>query len=268
MKILILCGLPGSGKTHFANELMAGYNSYYSKYRIIDVDHYVEKHKKNADILAFIKSQIKSYASLTRDLILDGLFLNQDTYEKIVSLFPDKYQYEFHYWYPDIETCIYNDKNRRNETSEHTIKNIIFEKPDIQKLKLINKNIIIKEHSVKRKPDYKFFMEENNMDSNKKFVESDSWCMGGQRNDCYGGTYSYHPDPQPRTIEILRDLLKKIAPKITFLEYEDLVEECTEIVEKDDSDYYGGSVRYACYKINMELLHDKLQEMGYIKENN
>lgn len=136
-KIKILCGLPGSGKTYYAN---------YQKEKIINVDELLLNQKNIEKELQKINKKEKE------NLIVDGLFLNNYDYTKLINIF-NKEEIEFHFWIPNRDNCLHNDKNRRVVSSEITIKYAQIEEPILKELKKINPKIKLIKHIIKRKED-------------------------------------------------------------------------------------------------------------------
>jgi predicted kinase len=136
-EIFVLCGLPGSGKTYFSQQ---------QGIKRIDVDSWM-KDKRD------IEEELKHLHQLeVESFILDGLFLTNKDYQKILSIF-QKDKVNFHFWEPNREICLYNDKGRREKNAAITIKYAEVETPNLQKLERINPNISLITHTVIRKDD-------------------------------------------------------------------------------------------------------------------
>ena len=152
MKIIVLCGLPGCGKTTYAIHL----SKQKSNNRYFDVDK-VSK-KKDFNLTYELNVLISNYYQHEMNIIMDGLFLYNETYESIVKNADPKRKldFEFHYWEPDVEACLHNDKYRRKVDSEITIKNAKIEEPNIEKLSTLradSKTSVVK-HKTTKKPEY------------------------------------------------------------------------------------------------------------------
>ena len=103
---------------------------------------------------------------------------------------------------------------------------------------------------------------ENNWRSDNTLVSKD-WSNGGTSCDCWGGTYNITPNPPLEFVEF-DDMLSKICPHISFLQYKQLYNKCTEIVTYSDRDYYGGCITYSYHKCDLMKLWDMLNEMNII----
>lgn len=93
-----------------------------------------------------------------------------------------------------------------------------------------------------------------------------SWVTGGVTGgSCWGGTHSPRgADPEPEFI-VLDDLLEKICPSITYLQYKKIVQ-LMEVSEDYESEYYGNSTCYTIKKLYLIDLIEKLDEMGLLGE--
>ena len=57
------------------------------------------------------------------------------------------------------------------------------------------------------------------------------------------------------------ELIEKICPTITFLQYKKLYKNCVRMEERDNSDYYS-STREAYWRCDLKELWNMLDEMG------
>jgi hypothetical protein len=264
-KIIILMGLPASGKTTFSN-------SYIEKYKnnalYINLDNYVLHHKYNKYDKSIAIEKIVNDINIRLDyVIFDGLFLTNDSVFNVLNIILNRcsnpIEIEIHYWYPNIENCLWNDKYRRDEHSEITIKNAELEKID---LNLFNKlpnqpkiNIIY--HNVERKPEWLVFVDKYKILLKNGKMNSDSWCLGGTWRSYTGRGGDVSADVQPE-FDMFDTLLEKINPNITYLKYKKLYNECIEIETYSESDYYGGRTENAYYSCDIKLLYERLIEMN------
>lgn len=231
MKVTILWGLPGSGKTHYAEEWKKTPNR-----TVISVD----KIKR-------IKGK--------KDFLIDGLITTNKVAREIIESIPDAV-FEIVYWKPDREACKHNDRGRRTLNSTLTIDNLPFEEPNKKLLKDFNISLVKKD--VVRKPEYKAFAEENDIELYKgKFIKSQRWCLGGTHCS-YSGYQNTLEAEKPAEFDEFDELLEKMDPNITFLKYKKLMKETVTIEEFEEGDYYGGSVKYAYYVCDLEKLYELL----------
>jgi predicted kinase len=276
-KALILMGLPASGKTTFAKEydkikeVRDSWRGYRSIVKHIDIDSLKTLHgRKNRDLENIIGDSI--WNTSKNEFIIDGLFLTNENIIKIINICKNYNidSFEIHYWNPDIEKCLRNDKYRRDEESSITIKNAVLEKLDIEQIKSETQttNINIVYHDIESKPEYKIFADKYNITlSDDLYVKSDSWSLGGSYQNCWGTGGSVSADEQPESFEQFDSLLEEVCANITFLQYKKLNNECVDIDTYNDRDYYGGSIEYAYFRCNVEKLVNLLHEMNLLDIN-
>ena len=58
-------------------------------------------------------------------------------------------------------------------------------------------------------------------------------------------------------------MLEVIAPNLTFLQYKKIENECIEMDEWSNYEYYGGVTYKARYECDLYRLQELLNEMGY-----
>jgi hypothetical protein len=268
--LIILVGLPGSGKTTFASKYIEISNKNYRNRCIRYMD--FDKLPKFFE-LAKDRAIIKVRQSTTNNddvLILDGLFMTTASCELITDIIMDARPFsclEIHYFVPNIEYCLWNDLFRREKDSSITIKNAKIEKPDIDILKnrFPNIDITIISHEVVKRPEYKVFADKYmiKMDKND-CLRSSEWCLGGSCGSCED-RWEVDADP-PVNFTELDNLLEEVAPNLTFLQYKKINNNCVCAKDYQDNDYYGGEKKYAYYICYIELLYEMLNGMGYIKD--
>ena len=274
---ILLMGLPASGKTTFAiNECSRGY---LNSYRRLDLDKLMQDYKKrrcNQNLTAdeILEKIIKDYFSKTYiPYIVDGLFLcNNDVinFLKILKIvFKHKIKdIEIHYWEPNVEACLWNDQFRRDKDSSITIKNAMFEKPDV---KLIEQEtgitIKIMQHQVIRKPLYQVYCDKNQIIlNNDRYLHSDSWCLGGTWGNCWGDRGTISSESSPSSFEEFDNIIEKFCPDISFMRYKKIYNQCVSTGTSSENDYYGGSSNRAYYICDMKELFNQLLELKLISE--
>ena len=271
-KVFILMGLPGSGKTYFAKEYKRTHHrtsrNNFKDVHIVDVDDFTKNHKIEDIGNYFVIGDNKS------TYIIDGLFLkNNDVISVVKSLKQDTsliYGIEsitIHYWFPDREDCLYNDIGRRKESSEITIRYAEIEKPDVERIKNeIHCPINVVNHTVIRKPEWKAAADNFGIQvKNEKYLYSSEWCLGGTCGSCYSSELSrISPDEPILEFLELDSLLEDICPKLTFIDYKKIKNECVKTKTRSDRDYYGGCVEYAYLVCDIEKLFNILIELKYI----
>ena len=268
-------GLPGCGKTSWAKELSKnneshwnrGEKPYHIEYDEIRESNYGTKRTVIEQFKDRIQHIVKNY-----ETIADSFISNTDGVISILEMIDLRYieNLTIHYWIPDKEACLWNDRGRRTEKAEITINNALIKFPDKQKIeaylsgKKANVKIEIKKHTTERKPDWKVFFDENVKDiaslDEDGYIRSESWSLGGSWADCWGNNGSVSGEAQLSSFQEFDSILEKVCPNIGFLQYKNIYNQCVETGEKSEGDYYGGSVSYAYYKANLKNLYDILVE--------
>ncbi len=270
MDIRFLMGLPGSGKTSYAKELVE--NSYNYK-RIVDLDYIFKfsktKEEREKKIISNIKREIRSHPS---ELILDSLILTKEDvkyFYDLIHKITNITKVIIDIWNPDKEQCIINDLARGRETlSKETILNINFIPPTQKEfIELFDKKVFLSYfiHEVYRTPKYEEFFTGQGIKMNKKYMESDYWSLGGTGHNWNGESYKIDPEPQPINFKEFDDLLFKLCPDISFLLYKKLYNETVDIYEYNNNDYYSDTMS-AKYRCNLEKLYELLEKYNLIKE--
>lgn len=281
----ILVGLPGSGKTTFANEhkeyyigadgyKVKNYNaSFYAD--IVDFDFIREKYQKGSikslDYNDLDLCSMAFYNFRNNKVILDGLFLTHADFEWVIGLYLSNSRYTiskivFHYWVPDVEACLWNDSNRRMVDSQYSINNLKIEKPDKKRIESkfgIPTKLEI--HSVVRKPDYLVACDNLGLSKiiDNKYLMSSTWSLGGTGRGWDGHTYPLSAE-EPVNFDEFDTLLESIYPSLTFLQYKKLYSKCVEMRERNSSDYYSNTTD-GYYVCDLEKLFNMLREMGLIE---
>ena len=263
----IITGLPGSGKTTLAKKMYEKITKKGKECIMISLDNYRKSSLEDA-----IKQEMSNYYrySSCYNFIIEGLMLTNDSIITALNALNsyvkirDDIQVNIHYFNEDRESCLHNDIGRREKDAKITIQNAKYEIPDAKYItKETGFTCRLQKHTVIRKSNYDIFRNINGIVA-KDELRSASWSLGGTYGTCYRDTlYNISPD-SPKAFTEFDNLLEKICPNITFLQYKKLENECTQIVEYGESDYYGGREYRAYHKCNLHKLYDLLNEMGYI----
>lgn len=266
VRVEILNGLPGSGKTYYANTEKQKFNekNHWSKeaFEVIDMDQE-----------SIFRPQF--FTSFRERLIVDGLFL---TNESIINLINElkkknyakkKLEFIIIHWKEDRDACLHNDKNRRNTSSKLTIKKAKFEYPDKKKIKeKTGYDVEIIEKDIMKKPEeFNKLEEDKKYGINGEYIISAPWVVGGQ-NRSYDSDWHniYSPiegEEQPEFDELF-SFLEKVCPQISFIHVRHILKNFVKIREFEENDYYSRTFnkQYVC---DLKKLTEFLIENGYIK---
>lgn len=267
-KIILLSGLPASGKTEWAKKYAKTNDAV-----VISFDDHL--HKPMQDVFK------DSHPSVCADeYILDGLFLTDDDRINVIREFAD-YMYKrddyletfrvvIEEWDENREACLHNDMLRGRETSAAiTIKNAEFKPANIDEMK-----------SRIEHPDVKFIDWKINHHAVEKYeladaiiskyggwegkIVSESWCGGGTWANCWGGEGTVPGEPA-KEFDTLDEILEEYCPNITFIQYKNLVRECTSIEDWREGDYYGGSTTNYRHVCNVEKLVECIKKYNGLR---
>lgn len=255
--VYILSGLPGSGKTFYANNLKQKREK--GKVFILSQDEHTQ----------WYTYHMNSFNIDT--IVVDGLNLTNDSIIKRIKdvkkniTLPKYWTFTIIRWKEDRDTCLKNDKNRRKESSVKTITNAIFEDLDLEKIKekthLNEIKVVYK--TVKLKQDYyKDVKDPKKYNIKGNYLISNEWMLGGTMrsydND-WNNVYSpLSADDTPDFTE-LDEYLEEIYPTISFLTYKKIKKECVDVVQYEDRDYYSVTEN-AYYRCNLEKMFEIINQ--------
>lgn len=276
MKYIIISGLPGSGKTSLAEKLSYDkYKSFAIGTQVIHTDNYNKD--KYDDIFEYIKKEISlqshySYYKPSKTII-EGLFTTNehiiDVINKSIKNTTTKIEeIKIIQFEENREQCIINDKNRREKNSEIDIKNLPYEKFDIELIKSKTEitNISLETAEVVTKNE--IFIAAENEDitiryEDSPYIYSDRWVVGGEWYNCWGDGGGVNSET-PANFTNLDNLLNAMCPNLSFLQYKKIWNQCVEIQEDSESGYYGSYEDYNQYKCNLNELYNIMCEMNLI----
>lgn len=252
IKWIILSGLPASGKTFWATNFKRIYDLLTPESeddgfcRIISVDEIIKKTGKELDL----SNVGYYYLSTDTYVILDGLFLTNNSIIKTVSTIPKKYidSVTVVHWKENRDNCHINDIARRDNPSSHSIDTLPLEHPDA---------ILIKERI--------------GIDVSVRIKEVGQHPI---KLDCHGCIISPiyetkdEQDIQRNISEFkeLNILLKQKYPYLTYQEYMNIVKPLIKVKTLESDDYYSGRSITYWYSINYNKLCQALDTVDRIPE--
>lgn len=277
VKIALVWGLPGSGKSTWAKKLI-------HEWSIVDMDHIMrrgEHERRNAKLLrgAELIHEV-TFAALRQvsvfgrnKIIIDGLIINNAFAKELLAslsamleahLPKIKIEYSIHWWALDRPTCIYNDNNRRKISSRMTIKNAPFEEPSEDLLKAFEIKECVR-HTVKRKSEFEAWMHLLGFSSADQTVfSSNRWATGGEVHNCHGDIMRVRPEDSLGKDQFLE--FNQVVMNVPE-EYHQVIWDASVTTESfTDSDYYGGFQYYEYYEICLKKCYDKFLELGFVKK--
>jgi hypothetical protein len=272
--VVLLWGIPGSGKTHYAEELQYEACPYgkrkNSQVWVIDCDRLKYYINNPLERLAYY---VVARIPFQDTIVVDGLITTNQSAKNIMDailaqqaqIVGNKYEISFEivWWERDVVSCLYNDSGRRTTEAKITIENAPFEEPNQEIIAMAKK---VTKKQVVRKPAWKAWAQKVRLGS-EEYMKSSGWCLGGTAGSCWSNEKTtVSASAQPASFVEFDDLLSEICPNISFLQYKKIYNHCVSTDESTEHDYYGGSCSYGCYTCNVPELYKMLCEMGIVQE--
>ena len=272
-KLMILVGLPGSGKTKFAEDLIAKGERENKAYDYIGPN-LVELKKRLKDIKELGLEKVlrrNLRGSIRTDEILDGCLIGKEDLKLAINTVLDGKDFEkveIHYWKPNKEALLRNNKY----TEDTKVETFELESVNLEWLKGETEfpNIELILHEIELKADYELFAAKYDLRlisdgaerwTVKKYLTSDTWYLGGTSRGHDGEHYHTSGESPLSNFDIFDDLLMEVCPTISFLQYKKLYSSTVTVETRTESDYYSDS-EYAFYSCDIEELVKLLGNMG------
>lgn len=279
----ILIGLPGSGKTHYAQTINGEkfLNTYNNKTCYIDFD---ASYKKNYTLTRVLMDSDFPRGILQENKnwnhwIFDGLFLTNESQKNLLDAMQDickknkvfdEYviNVRFVYFKENREACLFNNSFREDSRqAQITIKNANIERPMLKEYAErygLSFDFSIKEKNVRKMNLYEIKFKSKESYEKQDEMHSEEWSLGGTWGNCWGDSGTISASEKPNEFKEFDDLLLDICPNITLLQYKKLYRETVSIGTRHEYDYYGGSCTYEFYSCDLKKLYDMLVEMNLI----
>lgn len=294
--LIVPIGLPGSGKSYYANTLSKTVNP--KRYRhqdikIIDCDWYME-HPKNQYIKMSIKDILDDVFKFDElyyynTIIMDGPWFTLNDVKKVITQtidfisnhkprykernFPNDYKVDeikLVHFEENREACLSNDHGRREESSEITIRNAEYLSEITPKIinDLHNEfgvNITVEEKQVYKANVWERSVVKSIGLQDEQVLKSESWSGGGTWGNCWGNSGNISAE-SPLEFEEFDKFLEDVCPNITFLEYKNIKNVCCKMEEETECDYYGGSETRYHWECDLDKLKEELIKRGLLEE--
>ena len=271
-KLMILVGLPGSGKTKFAAELIAKGERENKAYDYIGPN-LVELKKRLKDLKELGLEKVlrrNLRGSIRTDEILDGCLIGKEDLKLAINTVLDSKDFEkveIHYWKPNKEALLRNNKYTDGNKVELSLEPVNL---DWLKSETEFSNIELISHEIELKADYVLFAEKYDLrliadgverGKGKKYLTSDTWYLGGTSRGHDGEHYHTSGESPLSNFDIFDDLLMEVCPTISFLQYKKLYSSTVTVETRTEYDYYSDS-EYAFYSCDIEELLKQLVNIG------
>jgi len=270
MRVQILMGLPGSGKTTYAKQLKS---TDCLGFKWVDLDTELRRNKERTIKNLSKLIEFGFYRYRDNVYILDGLIHTNERLNMIIGeVIKNKEltDIKVHYWKENRAQCLINDKYRRDLSSATSIKNLTLDVPNLNHLKSLFNNINIEYHDVPIKPGWLIFADKYGLGCtiDEPYVKSDSWSTGGSHGNCWDDSIRYHDGEEPlKEFKEFDALITCVNEGISFVTYKELYASSVSIGTEHERDYYGGrGSNYAYYQYDVRTLYNMLIDKEIIDE--
>ena len=271
-EVHILVGLPGSGKSTYANQFKDDRQT-----AILDLDKSMKRRGKTRDLTSIGNAVFWAIDDLGRNvfsynlshtywtkLILDGLFLtNEEVIEAAEALSPHFHEYKLyiHQWNEDRETCEKNDEGRRDAASIGVIRNANYEEIDVKYIKDKLKKYpdievcsYIEKHTVELKPEWQRIYS-GSVDIDGK-LKSQTYCVGGVYGNCWDSSMTYTDGEEIKPFKELYDFLEEAFPNLLLKDWRRIEPEVVTMDRWDVPEYYGGHSSYVQWVCDIKKVYE------------
>lgn len=260
--IHILVGLPGSGKTWFAEQFVKETPSA----TLLSLDPWVGKVSSVAEALR--KAQQGRPTSVTRfaQVVVDGLFLTPETIQEVMDAFADEFlsiRFILHQWDEDRKTCERNDENRRDQVSLLTIRKGSYPVLDpaaftMRHLQTMTVDPEIIRHKVELKPAW--YRYHANVVGRDGKLRSPKYMAGGMMGNCWDSSYTYLDGEAIPPFHELHAFVKRVYPDLLASDWFEIEPKVVTQETTRKMEYYGGHSTYIQWVCDIPLLEQLIEE--------
>lgn len=266
MKLHIMIGLPGSGKTYYCRQFRAK--------DPLHIDHFDENQiqkrlwDQNKRFRPMEKEKLLSFLhkyTMRPVFLLDGLFLSTELILEILADFQTWTTLEeivLDYWPENREECLRNDFHRRRTGSALSIETLSID-VDFEAIKTAYPGLVkVVTHQVYHTPDYVLFFRpflSEQQEDQEKYLYSTDWSLGGTHWTYTGETAGIIDAEETPPFVELDQLLEKTAPNLDLSTFRRIEKECVVVEKFEDSDYYS-KVEKARYRCDLKVMYEILME--------
>lgn len=272
-KLLILVGLPGSGKTKFADDYIAKDRGTRNYYGYMGPKHIELKSRlseiQSSGLERFLMKYLRGAARMS--VILDGCISTNEDLKLAINTALDSKDFEsveVHYWNPNKEALAHN--NNYAKGSEPVLKDLesvnlgwLKSETEFSNIELINHEIALKEDYILFAEKYGVALSSDGEERGKvkKYLNSETWYLGGTSRNYDGEHYHTSGESPLSNFDVFDELLTEVCPTISFLQYKKLYSSTVTIETRSEHDIYSDS-EYSYYSCNIEELVNQLFSMG------
>lgn len=271
-KLIILVGLPGSGKTKFADDYIEKDRGTRNYYGYMGPKHIELKSRlseiQSSGLERFLMKYLRGASRMS--VILDGCISTNDELKLAINTALDSKDFEkveIHYWKPNKEALAHNNNAKGSESVLKELESVNLEllksETEFPNIELINHEIALKEDYILFAEKYGVTLSSDGAERGKvkKYLNSETWYLGGTSRNYHGDSWHVSGDEPLANFDVFDELLTEVCPTISFLQYKKLYSSTVTIETREEIDYYSDS-EYAFYSCDIEELVKQLVSMG------